>query len=158
VRRLIPTLLASVAVSVSAAHGAVACRCDTSEPWNPDVEAGLSSSDFVFFGQVTTRSGFDEGVPRSFRSWEFDVAAVWKGPGLRTSRVFAHSESNLVSSCDREFKIGETYVVFAYLEPGASSERFRAGVCSLTSLITSESGFSHDLVRRLGDPKHEPRR
>ena len=134
------------------AASAEACRCEPVEPWDPDVETAREAADYIFFGRAVSRAGFEDEVPAGYRSWTFDVAAVWKGPVSRKGRVFAHAESNVVTSCDRAFEIGVAYVVFAYLEPDSRSARYRAGRCSLTAEIGETKSFSHEIVRRLGAP------
>ena len=148
-------LLAALLILVRTGS-ALACRCEVAEPWNPDVDAARDRADFVFFGQAVSRSGFEEGIPVGYRYWTFDIAAVWKGPVSQMGRVYAHAESNLINSCDREFQVGVNYIVFAYLEPSTKSVRFRDGVCSLTAPVSEEKSFSHEIVRRLGPPSAEP--
>jgi len=151
-KSILLTLFTAVVLVVVSAETAAACRCDPVEPWNPDVATAREKADYIFFGRAVSRVGFEEEVPEGYRSWVFDVAAVWKGPVSRKGRVYAHAESNVVSSCDRAFEVGVAYVVFAYLEPDAKSIRYRDGLCSLTAEVSETKSFSHEIVRRLGVP------
>ena len=138
---------------------AVGCQCERQAPGAaPDVESALAAADFVFFGEVM--SSFGDGDPYSdgWRSWDFDVAAVWKGDVSRKARVYAHSEKGLISSCDRKFEAGRSYVVFGFLEPGVDYPRFRAHLCSLTTRVELGEPHAQEIVGRLGEPSKRPPR
>ena len=56
-------------------------------------------------------------VKEDDRSAYFRVAKFLKGGGLETARVFASeisiSDTQVLSACDRHFKVGTSYIVFA---------------------------------------------
>ena len=118
----------------------------------------MARADFVFFGEVVSEFGSRKPHLASDLGWNFDVAAVWKGPEGRTAQIYSHDEDNSISSCDSEFDVGVIYVVFAYLDRDASSTRYRVGRCSLTMPVTKGEPTATAIVGELGEPASRPAR
>ena len=149
----------AVLLLVLEAGSALACRCARIElGGTPNVEKSLSEADFVFFGEVMSKHDDGDPYEDAWRSWEFDVAAVWKGDVSRRARVYAHSETGVISSCDREFEVGSTYVVFGYLEKGIDRPRFRTHLCSLTTRVELGEPRAQKIVGRLDELVERPPR
>lgn len=105
---------------------AIACRCLPED----STEAQYKRADLVFLGRVVTERG--AGLhPTQDRYWEFEVTSLWKGPAQREIRIYAHPVEGGVSSCDRIFVVGDSYLVFAFTEPGFPN-RFQSDRCSGT--------------------------
>ncbi len=83
------------------------------------------------------------------RHWEFAVQGIWKGPVQETLRIYAHDPDGSLDECDFEFKLGQSYLVFARTEKGFPG-RYRANVC--TGTVRGE--FAMRVLRIIGRPLH----
>jgi hypothetical protein len=113
---------------------ALACTCFSSpEPTNPaqitrEIAAEVRRSAAVFSGKVVARSPL---------TVTFLVDNVWKGSvGRRfemASGAVSNADGSITTSCEFPFKVGETYVVFAY---GSSRQTMHASQCTFTNEMT----------------------
>ncbi len=133
-----------VLVAMALGGRASACTCDTDD----DVHAQLERAELVFFGRVALHH--DASVQAlETRYWEFEVQGVWKGPAQRTLRLYAHSPNGHGDRCDREFEIGQSYLVFARTTKGHPG-RYRAQLCSGT--VRADAAVP--ALRAIGRPTH----
>lgn len=120
------------------------CEC---EPTVSPAQA-FERADLVFFGRPSDFY-YGAGANREWHQyWEFDVEGVWKGPAQPHLRIYA-SGSEGPGSCDGYFKVGERYLVYAYLEEKIPN-RYLVSGCSRTTIAERslrDLGF-------LGKPSH----
>lgn len=82
----------------------IACTC---LPWRPPAQA-FAEADAVFLGKIL----FFEEIPSIYqRRAQIEVLKIWKGNKNEADTLFtAMSEA----SCGYDFRIGETYLIYAY--------------------------------------------
>lgn len=143
--RLLPATLLAVWSLALASH-ADACECGAKLlPGR-----ALEQADLVFFGRasfVGRAPGEDGGDDPDLSFVEFSVEGVWKGPAQ--SRLRVHPSSS-AAGCAIAFKPGKSYLVYAYRDTTAYSNRFHTSVCSRTRVA------EHALpdLAILGAPQH----
>ena len=141
------------------ASSAAACRCKKIHnwPWDPiDVASAVENSDYVFYGKAISQLGARTSPLRGDIAWNFEVAAVWKGPTSQTALIHGQPATGTATNCDREFEVGKIYVVFAYQDRTTDSSHFQVNQCSLTTEVQLESAFAKEIIGRLGDPLPMP--
>jgi hypothetical protein len=141
---LCAVVLATLAALVGAAQAA-ACEC------GPVVLPGpaLEQADLVFFGRVSFAGrgpGDDAGDPK-LDFVEFSVEGVWKGPAQARLRVHPSTSG---PECSVAFEASKRYLVYAYLDASAYSNRYHTSVCSRTR----EAEHSAPDLAILGAPPH----
>ncbi len=131
-------ILLLIILTIFQVHDSFACSCSS----HPDFLMAWMESDGAFQGTV---KGIltDEGP----RKVIFDIHHVQKGNypygnyTLGDSSIIHHGKDMIrVSSCSVDYKIGETYQVFAY---GGSQMTGETGICS-TKQISGFEEYSHE--------------
>jgi hypothetical protein len=112
---------------------AQACTCfsspepKTSVQITREIAAEVRRSAAVFSGQVVARTPL---------TVTFLVENVWKGSVSRrfemASGAVGNADGSITTSCEFPFKVGETYVVFAY---GSSRQSMHASQCTFTNAL-----------------------
>lgn len=122
----LPILAASLLL---AAPGAVLADCAEPAP----LEKAVGTADIVFVGTVT--------VATNNRRWaQVAVEEVWRGPDQpATVVVRGGPEGNMMTSVDRSFEIGRTYLFVPYIDP-------ETGALTDNS-CTSTTEFTNDTAR-----------
>ena len=115
-------------------RAALACTCFRSpESKTPaqitrEIAAEVRRSAAVFSGKVVARTPL---------RITFLVDNVWKGSVSRrfemASGAVSNADGSITTSCEFPFKVGETYVVFAY---GSSRQTMHASDCTLTNALS----------------------
>ncbi|MEO9308881.1 MAG: hypothetical protein ABI337_01130 [Nitrososphaera sp.] len=108
---------------------AFACSCQPPKP--PPEE--FARADAVFMGTVINLDSYQGHITGA----EFEVQKIWKG--ISTSSV--HVSNWAGTSCEYDFVVNQTYVVYAYGSDSLSTHQ-----CTRTTLLTN----AYDDLRSLG--------
>jgi hypothetical protein len=131
-RRTILHTLVVVAVLFFASSISLACTCNL-PPMNKTekqlVELERKKSKAIFVGEVTEIivPKTPAGEPGWVAEVKFKVQRTWKGVELEEVRVFT---ANVCCICGYEFKVGESYLVYAY-----GSDKLHTDTCTRTSRL-----------------------
>lgn len=119
---------APLALAALAFVGPGAVLADCAEP--PAIEATVVKADMVFVGTVTNAS--------NNRRWaEVAVQEVWRGPDQPLIvLVRGGPEGNTMTSVDRSFEIGRTYLFVPYVD--AATNALEDNSCTSTTEFTDE--------------------
>ena len=129
-------LLVALLLTVQlAAGGGRAHACSCAEPAPPlealDEAAAVFSGTVVSFETFTFEVDFGSGMSDTFWSVEFDVDAVWKGPGALTTFVYVwHGPACGYGN----FEVGTDFLVYAHQRdfPGVHADTLFVSSCSRT--------------------------
>lgn len=96
----------------------------------PDVEQAVRTSDIVFVGTVSATSNGNRWA-------EVVVQEVWRGADMPATVVVQGGPAgNTMTSVDRSFQVGTTYLFFPYVDP--SSTALADNNCSSTTEWTED--------------------
>jgi len=157
-RTLICSLFAGLGLLVLSPSVAEACSCRPA----PGPTEAMQGSDLVFEGTVVgIPAAPGESAPPSFGKVEyrFQVKRSWKGSPGMDLRVQTNASG---AACGRQYKKGETYIVYATL----SDDVVRDSLCSRTRTLASAeedlAAFGEGVVpharggARPGPPVNQP--
>ena len=133
----IATPAAVLTLLMAAAPAAASCA-----PPIP-IDQALRDSDSVFVGTVG-------GLANGGRTANFVVDEVWRGPDLAARTAVAGGpEGNAITSIDRSWEPGATYLVFASVVNGKLADN----ACSNTQIWTDDlAALRPSDARPAGDP------
>ena len=113
----------------------LACKCVPPPPPKQALEKAAA----VFVGTVVAEN--KEKKPGG-RELELEVSGVWKGALPKRITVYTATDS---AACGFPFQLGETYVVYTYLD----GDRHLTNLCTRTALKTNAT----EDLKALGEPR-----
>lgn len=111
-----------------------ACSCLSS---NATCDQTWKSGEVIFLGKVTTKITAQPAAPGEFivrqkLGFRFSVTESFRGPAIPGDEIVVYTGRG-GGDCGYPFKVGTSYLVYAYASKDASKDELTTGICSPTN-------------------------